>query len=71
VTVSRSIVKVAFEGSGAETGDVPLDAAVPVGAHATTTTRAKTRTFRCALAMRSTFLGSDSALILVFLSIDH
>src|SRR6267142_5207081 len=57
--VSRSIVNVAFDGSGGTTGDATPDAAVPVGAQAAITTRAtaRMRTLRSVLFMRSTFLA--------------
>src|SRR5437870_924921 len=41
--MSRSILNVAFDGSGGETDDATPDAAVPVGAQAATTTRATAR----------------------------
>src|SRR5213080_1503237 len=45
-TVSRSILNVAFDGSGGETDEVTPDAAVPVGAQTTTTrATASRRTF--------------------------
>src|SRR5882672_6865710 len=55
-TVSRSILNVAFDGSGAETDDVtPPDAAVPVGAHVVTTS-ARKRTLGSVRVTRSTLL---------------
>src|SRR6185503_10105281 len=59
-TVSRSILNVAFDGSGGDTGDVTPDAAVPVGAQAATTTRAiaRRRTFGSVRVTRSTSLAA-------------
>src|SRR2546425_3857206 len=59
-TVSRSILNVAFDGSGGETDDVTPDAAVPVDAQAAPTTSATTRsrTLGSARVVRSTLLAS-------------
>src|SRR5216117_1496226 len=56
-TVSRSILNVAFDGSGGTTDDVTPDVAVPVGAHAAhaaTRATARRRTLRSVRVVRVT-----------------
>src|SRR5439155_24502670 len=62
-TVSRSILNVAFDGSGGTTDDVTPDDAVPVDAHAATTTSAtaRRRTLGSVRVTRSTLLASTRA----------